>query len=83
MRLLKVFFGDSNKSTPTGCRRVGLQTGCNRMIIVSFFWGKTERRDAEIIAVRAYSFIRFRWLDNEKPREYFELKMIKIVERTN
>ena len=43
--------------------------------IVSFFWGKTERRDAEIIAVRAYSFIRFRWLDNEKPREYFELKM--------
>ena len=26
-------------------------------------------------AVRAYSFIRFRWLDNEKPREYFELKM--------
>ena len=36
---------------------------------------KTDRRDAEIIAVRAYSFIRFRWLDNEKPREYFELKM--------
>mgnify|MGYP000744637847 CR=1 FL=1 len=42
---------------------------------VSFFWGKTERRDAEIIAVRAYSFIRFRWLDDENPREYFELKM--------
>ena len=34
-----------------------------------------ERRDAEIIAVRAYSFIRFRWLDDENPREYFELKM--------
>ena len=30
---------------------------------------------AEIIAVRAYSFIRFRWLDDENEREYFELKM--------
>lgn len=43
--------------------------------IVDFFWGKTEKRTAEIVAVRAYSFIRFRWLDNEIPREYFELKM--------
>ena len=42
---------------------------------VSFFWGKNEKRDAEIIAVRAYSFIRFRWLDDENVREYFELKM--------
>ena len=42
---------------------------------VTFFWGKTEKRDAEIIAVRAYSFIRFRWLDDENEREYFELKM--------
>lgn len=43
--------------------------------IVTFFWGKTEHRDAEIIAVRAFSFIRFRWLDDEYEREYFELKM--------
>ncbi|MDO4165085.1 MAG: START-like domain-containing protein [Bacteroides sp.] len=42
---------------------------------VSFFWGKTESRDAEIIAVRGYSFIRFRWKDDNIPREYFELKM--------
>lgn len=42
---------------------------------VTFFWGKTEHRDAEIIAVRAFSFIRFRWLDDEYEREYFELKM--------
>lgn len=42
---------------------------------VSFFWGKTERKEAEIIAVRAYSFIRFRWKDDNIPREYFELKM--------
>lgn len=43
--------------------------------IVTFFWGKTEKRDAEIIAVRAYSFIRFHWMDDENPREYFEFKM--------
>lgn len=43
--------------------------------IVTFFWGKTERRDAEIVAVRAYSFIRFHWVDDENPREYFEFKM--------
>lgn len=42
---------------------------------VDFFWGKTERRTAELIAVHAHSFIRFRWTDNEFPREYFELKM--------
>ena len=43
--------------------------------VVTFFWGKTERRDAEIIALRAYSYIRFRWLDDENEREYFELRM--------
>ena len=43
--------------------------------IVEFHWGKTERRDAEIIAIRAYSFIRFRWLDDENERDYFEIKM--------
>ena len=43
--------------------------------IDTFCWEKTEKRDAEIVAVRAYSFIRFRWLDDENPREYFELKM--------
>ncbi len=42
---------------------------------VTFFWGKTESRTAAIVAMRAYSFIRFHWLDSEYPREYFELKM--------
>lgn len=37
--------------------------------------GKTEKRDAEIVAVRTYSFIRFRWMDDENEREFFELKM--------
>ena len=42
---------------------------------VTFRWGKTEERKAEIVAIRAYSFVRFRWLDSDIPHEYFELKM--------
>ena len=42
---------------------------------VTFYWGKTESRTAEIVAMRTYSFIRFHWIDSEFPREYFELRM--------
>ena len=42
---------------------------------VNFCWGKNERREAMIVGVRAFSFIRFHWLDAEIEREYFELKM--------
>lgn len=42
---------------------------------VTFFWGKTESREASIVAIRAFSYIRFRWLDDENEREYFEIKM--------
>ena len=54
-------------STPTGLEGWFADRVQSDDKIVSFFWGKTERRDAEIIAVRAYSFIRFRRMDNEKP----------------
>lgn len=43
--------------------------------VASFYWGKTEHREAEIIAIRAFSFIRFRWLDDEVEKDYFELRM--------
>ncbi len=43
--------------------------------IVTFCWGKSERRQAEVTAMRAYSFIRFHWLDDEYENEYFEIKM--------
>ena len=42
---------------------------------VTFCWGKTEQRQAGIVAIRAYSFIRFHWLDDENERDYFEIKM--------
>ena len=62
-------------STPTGLEGWFADRVQSDDKIVTFFWGKTEHRDAEIIAVRAFSFIRFRWLDDEYEREYFELKM--------
>lgn len=50
----------------------------NQEKIFTFKWGKTETRDAEIINIRANSFIRFRWMDEEEEEDtktYFEFKM--------
>ncbi|WP_321334689.1 START-like domain-containing protein [uncultured Bacteroides sp.] len=65
----------SSISTPTGLEDWFADKVVSNDKVVSFYWGKTEKREAEIIAIRAYSFIRFRWLDDENEREYFELKM--------
>ena len=62
-------------STPTGLEGWFADRVQSDDETVAFFWGKTEERDARIIAIRAYSFIRFRWLDDENEHEYFELKM--------
>ena len=43
--------------------------------IATFYWGKTEHREAEIIGIRAFSYIRLRWLDDENECEYFEMRM--------
>ena len=42
---------------------------------MTFCWGKTEKREAEIMGVRAFAFIRFHWLDDDTAHEYFELRM--------
>jgi len=65
----------SSISTPTGLEDWFADNVVSNDKVVSFYWGKTAKREAEIIAIRAYSFIRFRWLDDENEREYFELKM--------
>ena len=44
--------------------------------LFTFYWGKTETRQAEVTNFRVNSFIRFRWLDDEDPKAYFELKMV-------
>ncbi|MBP1614092.1 MAG: hypothetical protein H6Q13_1540 [Bacteroidetes bacterium] len=62
-------------STPTGLEGWFADKVVSDDKIVTFHWGKTEKREAEIIAIRAYSFIRFRWVDDENERDYFEFKM--------
>ena len=62
-------------STPTGLEGWFADRVLSDDKTVTFCWGKTEHRTAEIVGIRAYSFIRFRWLDNEHAREYFEIKM--------
>ena len=62
-------------STPTGLEGWFADKVLSDDKFVTFCWGKTEKREAEIVAIRTYSFIRFRWLDAPKEREYFELKM--------
>lgn len=62
-------------STPTGLESWFADRVQSDEKRVAFFWGKTEKREAEIVAMRAYSFIRFHWLDDENERDYFELKM--------
>lgn len=62
-------------STPAGLERWFADRVESDERTVTFGWGRSERRQAEIIAMRAYSFIRFRWRDAERPREFFELKM--------
>lgn len=65
----------SSISTPSGLEGWFADKVISNDKIVAFFWGKTEKREAEIIAIRAFSYIRFRWLDDENEREYFEIRM--------
>lgn len=62
-------------STPTGLEGWFADRVQSDDKVVTFFWGKTESRTAEIVCMRAYSHIRFRWVDRPVDREYFELKM--------
>ena len=43
--------------------------------VFTFHWGKTEQREAELTHLRANSFIRFHWLDDEDKKSYFELRL--------
>lgn len=66
----------SSISTPAGMEEWFADKVLSNDKIVAFYWGKTESREAEIIAIRAYAYIRFRWLDDESDKEYFEIKML-------
>ena len=62
-------------STPTGLEGWFADKVLSDDKTVTFCWGKTEKREAEIVGIRIFSFIRFRWKDSPREREYFELKM--------
>lgn len=62
-------------STPTGLEEWFADKVLSDDKNVTFFWGKTEQKQAEIIAIRAYSYIRFRWEDDDSERSYFEIRM--------
>ncbi len=63
-------------STPTGLEDWFADSVQSDDRVVTFCWGKAEKRKAEIVAVRAFSYIRFHWLDVDNEREYFEIRMI-------
>jgi hypothetical protein len=66
----------SSISTPAGLEGWFADKVISDDKTVFFQWGKTEKRTAEIMAVRAFSFIRFHWLDADYEGEYFEFKMV-------
>lgn len=65
----------SSISTPAGLEEWFADKVISNDKKVTFIWGKTEKREAEIVAIRSYSYIRFRWLDDTTEKEYFEIKM--------
>lgn len=63
-------------STPIGLENWFADNVTLKDKIFTFQWGKTEIREAEIIATRVHSFIRLHWLDDDEEKSYFEFKMI-------
>ena len=45
--------------------------------IFTFRW-KNYYNDAEVVAVVPYSYIRFRWMEEDNPSTYFEFRMNRI-----
>ena len=44
--------------------------------LFSFQWGKTEKREANLVSSRSDSFIRFHWTDDSEPKTYFEMRIV-------
>lgn len=63
-------------STPSGLETWFADKVTSKGKVFTFRWGKTETREAEVANFRVNSFIRFRWLDEEEPKAYFELRMV-------
>ncbi|MDY5813452.1 MAG: START-like domain-containing protein [Bacteroides sp.] len=62
-------------STPTGLEDWFADKVVSEGHIMTFHWGKTEQRSAEVVAQRLFSFVRFHWMDEEDASINFELRM--------
>ncbi len=65
-------------STPSGLETWFADKVTLKEKIFTFQWGKTEVRQAEMVNFRVNSFIRLRWLEEEDPKSYYEVKMVYI-----
>lgn len=63
-------------STPTGMETWFADKVTAQEKTWTFRWGKTETRQAEIIGCRTNTYIRFRWLDDEDRKSFFELRIV-------
>ena len=63
-------------STPSGLETWFADKVTAKEKVYTFQWGKTEKRQGEVIHSRTNHFIRFHWLDDEEPKSYFELKIV-------
>jgi len=63
-------------STPSGLETWFADKVTAEDKIFTFRWGKTEMREAELISCRTNNLVRFRWLDDEDRKTYFELKIV-------
>lgn len=62
-------------STPAGMENWFADKISVKDKVFTFCWSADEVRSAEVVAIRAFSFIRFHWQDDDSPRAYFEIKM--------
>ena len=63
-------------STPSGLETWFADKVSAKGKVFTFQWGKTEMRQAELISCRTNNLIRFRWLDDEDRKCFFELKIV-------
>jgi len=71
----------SSISTPSGLSEWFADKVSVEDNIYTFQWGKAVQQ-AELIQNRTGSYMRFRWLEDEEPKTYFEFR-INLVELTN
>src|SRR5574344_3069466 len=62
-------------STPAGLENWFADKVTIKDKVFTFQWSADEVRSADLAAMRAYSFVRFHWKDDDNPRGYFEIKM--------